>query len=147
MQVRTSFPPWIEIYSFVAVDIYQKEMQHRCEELRLCEGSWKANQIAYDYYWSWRAGKEKSGAFNAKIKAEEVDAGNDNEEIQDLHPPTKRLKPTPVLVAQKHKGDHSDASLDDAGHESSFNAAQVCVCSYLHISEYRMIQYFCFPDQ
>jgi len=98
-----------------AVDLYQKEMHHRFEELRLCEGGWKANQIAFDYYWSWRAGKEKSGNFDIKAKMEppeDDNRGEGEEEPEDARPPIKRPKPTPVTASKKRRST-SPTAFDD----------------------------------
>jgi hypothetical protein len=52
-------------------------MEKLCEELCLCENGWKAEQIAVDYYSSWRIARDKKGLFNVatkvrdKIKKEE----------------------------------------------------------------------------
>ena len=44
---------------------YHFQMQDRFEELRLCEAGWKANQIAIDYYPSWRNSQQNKGKFNS----------------------------------------------------------------------------------
>ena len=68
-------------------DHYRCEMQTRFEELRLCEGGWKADQIAIDYYSSWRTARNKGGKFNVRVKQEEQDDSDgddpDNDRLGD----------------------------------------------------------------
>ncbi len=95
--------------SMRTMDIYKHEMQSRCEELRLCEDAWKAHQIAFDYYWSWRAGKEKRGAFNVKEEDEDIDPG-DGKEVPNLTPSGKRPRPRPSAPASAKRMRSSSGS-------------------------------------
>jgi hypothetical protein len=68
---------WMADSNLQVIDHYRREMQNRCEELRLCEGGWKTDQIAIDYYSSWRKAKATNGRFNAPVKEEEEEEEED----------------------------------------------------------------------
>jgi hypothetical protein len=75
---------WISDTTLAVTEHYRHEMQTRCEELRLCENGWKADQIAIDYYSSWRKGKNSKGNFNSvKQEIQDTTMDNDNEEDED----------------------------------------------------------------
>ena len=122
--------------SMRATDLYQNEMQTRCEELRLCEGAWKAHQIAFDFYWSWRAGKEKQGAFNVKCKDEDESGDlQDEKENQDITLPKKRPGPA-ISSPTKHRRSSSDTSIAPPGNgnqgaEPPTPSVQVRSCHHL----------------
>jgi hypothetical protein len=59
-------------------DLFRSEMQEQFEELQYCEKGWKVDQIAIDYYSSWRKGRKKAGTFNVKIKKEQEGGDSDD---------------------------------------------------------------------
>ena len=68
--------------SLPITDHFRHEMQTRCEELRLCEAGWKADQIAYDNYSHWRASRKRKGVLNVTVKKEDDD-DSDEEDGED----------------------------------------------------------------
>ncbi len=54
--------------SLQITEAYRLQMENLCEELRLCENGWKAEQIAIDNYSSWRVARMKGCIFNVILQ-------------------------------------------------------------------------------
>jgi hypothetical protein len=59
---------WKGDSSLFITQTYRLQMEKAFEELQLCEDGWKAEQIAIDYYSSWRVAQRNKGLFNVPVK-------------------------------------------------------------------------------
>jgi len=97
----------------VTTDMYRTQMETRLEELRLCEGGWKAQQIAFEAYPSWRSARLKNGTFNSKgLKIEDDDddeefTGNNTEDEKE-NIPAKRKNKSEKSAVKKLKANPDD---------------------------------------
>ena len=113
IQLRSAgvFPNrWITDAPLSASEGFRHEMQKRFEELQLCENGWKVDQIAIDYYPSWRNGVLKK---KDVIEIDDDDEDNDDSSDvpQNLHKrklkstesqaKSKRPRPTPTAAEPK----------------------------------------------
>ncbi|KAI0280344.1 hypothetical protein BC826DRAFT_975340 [Russula brevipes] len=94
------------------------KMEKICEELRLCKGHWKAEQIAIDYYSSWRNARIKNGLFNIsvngrkRVKMEDQETNNDDSNFSAIdnnqvlvERPPKRKKRKPNTTGNASEGE------------------------------------------
>ena len=73
---------WITDAPLSASDGFKREMQTRFEELRLCENGWKVDQIAIDYYPSWRIGVLRRKEEVIVIDENDDEESNDNTDAE-----------------------------------------------------------------
>jgi len=99
---------WMTDIPLTVADTYRKEMQTRFPELALCENGWKADQIAIDYYPSWRSAQAKRKG-KTETKEEDNDSDNnssneyDDDEAARKIPLKRKSIPIPTPTSKRHK--------------------------------------------
>jgi hypothetical protein len=86
---------------------FRLELQNQYKILRLCENGWKCDQIAIDFYSSWRSARKSKGEFDQTTDKENSQAIHisDDEDGEDGDKPQKRkaVESRPASPVKKQK--------------------------------------------
>ena len=86
---------WMSDQNLTIGEHYRSEMGTRFEELQICENGWKADQIAIDYYPSWRSSQQNRGNFNGnKENVVVISDSEDSDVVASSSTVSKKRKTT-----------------------------------------------------
>jgi hypothetical protein len=118
---------WMTDAGLGVADHYNHEMQARFPELRLCDNGWKPEQIAKDYYPSWRTARMKKGTLHPVKNEEANDAPSIPQKRKSPSETDTENNPPPGQDIQPKK----KASVDKAIESDSLTMPEVSLSSFL----------------
>jgi nucleoid-associated protein YgaU len=101
---------WMTDVDLETAKKFHLEMQTQFEELRLCDGGWKVDQVAIDYYSGWRNSQEEKGIFNATEEENTPIDVSDNEEDTSSADRRRKDKTTAKRKAKANQSDQVPAT-------------------------------------
>ena len=112
---------WMTNVDLETAKRFRLEMQTQFEDLRLCDGGWKVDQIAIDYYSGWRKSQVDNGIFNKEntpiiVSDGEEDTSNANRPRNDQTPSKRKAKGNQsdqVPAAKKQKKEATKPAVVD----------------------------------